>query len=291
MIQLKENQGIPRNILLMMAIIAGLTVANCYYNQPLLELIRHDIGITEQSANLITVITQIGYALGLFFLIPLGDMFSRKRLILFNMSIAAVMAIVMAVAQNVWMLWGASLLIGACSVIPQFFIPIAGQFSAPKNKSRNMGFVLSGLLTGILSSRVISGYIGEWLGWREMFIIAAFVMLSGIVVNAGIYLIPTYQSLLSASVPEPVEGTTYVTKQTHRPAEAANIRLYVKAYSRKINPITLTIVSTILGLLPFLTDGPEEVFWFDFAVGTISGMLFSILAVIFILPIFCVKRK
>ena len=126
-----------------------LLCPDCYYNQPLLELIRHDIGITEQSANLITVITQIGYALGLFFLIPLGDMFSRKRLILFNMSIAAVMAIVMAVAQNVWMLWGASLLIGACSVIPQFFIPIAGQFSAPKNKSRNMGFVLSGLLTGI----------------------------------------------------------------------------------------------------------------------------------------------
>ena len=155
MIQLKENRGIPRSILLMMAIIAGLTVANCYYNQPLLELIRHDLGITEQSANLITVITQIGYALGLFFLIPLGDMFSRKKLILANMTIAAVMAIVMAVAQNVWMLWGASLLIGACSVIPQFFIPIAGQFSEPK-----------------------SGYIGEWLGWREMFFIAAFVMIA-----------------------------------------------------------------------------------------------------------------
>ena len=144
MIQLKENQGIPRSVLLMMAVIAGLTVANCYYNQPLLELIRHDIGITEQSANLITVITQIGYALGLFFLIPLGDMFSPKKLILANMSI---------------------------------FIPIAGQFSAPKNKSRNMGIVLSGLLTGILTSRVISGYIGEWLGWREMFLVAAFVML------------------------------------------------------------------------------------------------------------------
>ena len=127
MIQLKENQGIPRSILLMMSIIAGLTVANCYYNQPLLELIRHDLDITEQSANLITVITQIGYALGLFFLIPMGDMFSRKKLILVNMTIAALMAIVMAVAQNVWMLWGASLLIGACSVIPQFFIPIAGQ--------------------------------------------------------------------------------------------------------------------------------------------------------------------
>ena len=104
MIQLKENQGIPRSILLMMSIIAGLTVANCYYNQPLLELIRHDLDITEQSANLITVITQIGYALGLFFLIPMGDMFSRKKLILVNMTIAALMAIVMAVAQNAWML-------------------------------------------------------------------------------------------------------------------------------------------------------------------------------------------
>ena len=124
MIQLKKNQGIPRSILLMMAIVAGLTVANCYYNQPLLELIRHDLDITEQKANLITVITQIGYALGLFFLIPLGDMLSRKKLILVNMTIAALMAIVMAAAQNVWMLWGASLLIGACSVIPQFFIPI-----------------------------------------------------------------------------------------------------------------------------------------------------------------------
>ena len=111
-------------------------------------------------------------------------------------------------------------------------------------------------------------------------------MLSGIVVNAGIYLITTYQSLLRERThPAPV------VRQTHQPTESASIRLYVKAYSRKIKPITLTIVSTILGLLPFLTDGPEEVFWFDFAVGTISGMLFSILAVIFILPVFCVSRR
>ncbi len=104
---------------------------------------------------------------------------------------------------------------------------------------------------------------------------AAFVMLSGIVVNAGIYLITTYQLLLVGR---------------ERPL-AQRIRLYVKAYSRKINPITLTIVSTILGLLPFLTDGPEEVFWFDFAVGTISGMAVSVIAVIFVLPVFCVRRK
>ena len=170
--QLKENEGIERSLLLAMAVIAGLTVANCYYNQPLLEMIRHDIGVSQHEANLITVVTQIGYALGLCFLIPMGDLYSCRRIIIVNMTVAGVMA----VAHNVWMIWGASLLLGACSVIPQFFIPIAGQYSEKENKSRNMGVVLSGLLTGILASRVVSGYVGEWLGWREMFFIAALVM-------------------------------------------------------------------------------------------------------------------
>ena len=174
--QLKENEGIERSLLITMAVIAGLTVANCYYNQPLLEMIRHDIGVSQHEANLITVVTQIGYALGLCFLIPMGDLYSRRRIIVVNMTVAAVMAVVIAVAHRVWMIWGASLLLGACSVIPQFFIPIAGQYSKKENKSRNMGGVLSGLLTGILASRVVSGYVGEWLGWREMFVIAALVM-------------------------------------------------------------------------------------------------------------------
>lgn len=175
--QLKENKGIKRSLLLTMAVIAGLTVANCYYNQPLLEMIRHDMGVSQHEANLITVVTQIGYALGLCFLIPMGDLYSRRRIIVINMSVAAVMAVFIAFSQRVWIVWGASLLLGACSVIPQFFIPIAGQYSEKKNKGRNMGIVLSGLLTGILASRVVSGYVGEWLGWREMFIIAALIMI------------------------------------------------------------------------------------------------------------------
>ena len=175
--QLKENKGIERSLLLTMAVIAGLTVANCYYNQPLLEMIRHDMGVSQHEANLITVVTQIGYALGLCFLIPMGDLYSRRRIIVIKMSVAAVMAVFIAFSQRVWIVWGASLLLGACSVIPQFFIPIAGQYSEKKNKCRNMGIVLSGLLTGILASRVVSGYVGEWLGWREMFIIAALIMI------------------------------------------------------------------------------------------------------------------
>ncbi len=109
---------------------------------------------------------------------------------------------------------------------------------------------------------------------------AAFVMLCGIVVNAGIYLVTTYQALRQA------QGDAQGSAQG---PEA--IRLYIKAFSSMISPISLTIVSTILGLLPFLSDGPEEVFWFDFAIGTIAGMAFSVVAIILVLPVFCVKMK
>lgn len=97
---------------------------------------------------------------------------------------------------------------------------------------------------------------------------AAFVMLSGIVVNAGIYILMTYVKMNQ-------EG----------------VRAYYRAFSLKIVPIMLTAISTILGLLPFLTDGPDEVFWFDFAIGTIGGMFFSIIALIFVLPVFCLKKN
>lgn len=185
MIKLEDNKGIPRSMLVMMAIVSGFTVANLYYNQPLLELIRTDIGIGEIAANMITVITQIGYALGLFFIIPMGDLYSRRKILIVNMLIAAVMGVTIGVADNVWLIWIASIFLGACSVTPQLFIPIAGQYSKPENKARNMGFVLSGLLTGILVSRVISGFVGEYLGWREMFFIAAGLTTACLLVTIG----------------------------------------------------------------------------------------------------------
>ena len=178
MIQLQENKGIPRSLLLMMAAMAGLTVANCYYNQPLLEVIRRDLSVSEVEANLITVVTQIGYALGLCFIIPMGDLYSRRRLITVNMLVSALMAALIALADSIVLVWGASIVLGACSVIPQIFMPLAGQYSRPEKKSRNIGIVLSGLLTGILASRVVSGFVGDWLGWRAMFLFASLLMLA-----------------------------------------------------------------------------------------------------------------
>ena len=165
---LKENGGLPASILWTLAIVAGVSVANIYYIQPLLNMIRHELGISEFRTNLIAMVTQIGYAAGLLFITPLGDLYQRKKIILVNFTVLIFSLLTIALTHNFHLILIASFLTGVCSMIPQIFIPIAAQFSRPENKGRNVGIVLSGLLTGILASRVVSGFIGELIGWREI---------------------------------------------------------------------------------------------------------------------------
>lgn len=173
---LRENQGLPASILWTLAIVAGASVANLYYNQPLLGLISGDLGVSEFQTNLMAMITQMGYALGLLFIVPLGDLYRRKRIILTNFGLLVIALLTIASATSIYLIWAASLLTGICSMIPQIFVPIASQFSRPEHKGRNVGIVISGLLTGILASRVVSGFMGEVLGWRAMYYIAAGLM-------------------------------------------------------------------------------------------------------------------
>ena len=174
--ELKENQGLPASLLWTLAIIAGISVANLYYNQPLLNRISRDLQTSEFTANLIAMITQIGYAIGLLFIIPLGDLFKRKTIILINFTVLVVSLLTIALTPYIHLILFGSLLTGICSVMPQIFIPIAAQFSTPKTKGRNVGMIVSGLLTGILASRVVSGIVGEYLGWRFIFFVAAGMM-------------------------------------------------------------------------------------------------------------------
>lgn len=200
MIQLEENKGIPRSILIMMSVVAGLTVANLYYNQPLLEEMKASLGANEVETNLITVITQAGYAAGLLFVVPLADMLSRRKIIMTNMATAVLMALVIAFTADIKAVWAASFILGMCSVVPQIFVPMAGLFSKPENKSRNMGYVLSGLLTGVLGARVISGYLGDWVGWRAMYGIAAAIMLICLAVT--LKMLPVMRPSFKGSYPQ-----------------------------------------------------------------------------------------
>ena len=175
-LQLKDDEGVPASLLFIMAYMAAVSVANIYYCQPLLSLMGNDLGIDEWRTSLIAMITQVGYACGLFFIIPSGDKFDRKKIVSYSFSILTIALLCIALSNNFHAVMAASFAVGACSVMPQIFIPIAAQYSRPEKKCANVGLIVSGLLTGILASRVISGLVGEWLGWRSMYVIAAIVM-------------------------------------------------------------------------------------------------------------------
>lgn len=174
--QMNSTSGISRTVIWLMSVISGLVVANNYYNQPLLALISEDLHVPEADASKISVLTQLGYAAGLLLIVPLGDKLFRKKLILVDLVLVFASLLWMTFAQELWMLYVASLLIGATSVIPQLFVPIAAELSSDKEKSSNIGIVMSGLLLGILLSRFVGGIVGEMWGWRAMFGIAAGIM-------------------------------------------------------------------------------------------------------------------
>ena len=98
---LKENGGLPPLILWTLSIVAGISVANLYYNQPLLNMIRHDLDVSEFTTNLIAMVTQIGYALGLLFVVPLADMYKRKKIIVTNFALLVLSLLCIATAPNI----------------------------------------------------------------------------------------------------------------------------------------------------------------------------------------------
>ena len=160
-----------------MTIATGLVVANLYYNQPLLEDIARTYHTTRAKAGQVSVLTQIGYATGLFFLAPLADMVKRKRLMIIVFAFIIISLLLTAVAPTINVLIFSSFLIGATSMIPQILVPMAAHLAKPNERGKKIGVIMSGLLIGILLSRTFSGYIGEYFGWRAVYYIAAGIML------------------------------------------------------------------------------------------------------------------
>lgn len=161
----------------LMAISCGLVVANIYYNQPLLAAIGHSFGLTASRVSLLATVTQVGYTLGLLFVVPLGDKLERKRLILIELLLAAGALAAAALAPGFLVLLLASLWIGIFSAVPQLLVPMAANLASNAERGKVVGKVMSGLLVGILLSRTISGYVGEHFGWRTMFGAGAVIML------------------------------------------------------------------------------------------------------------------
>jgi len=175
-----ENPLIPsltNKLLGLLAVAAGLTVANNYYNQALLVEIGLEFRLTAPSAGGIAVATQLGFASGLLLLVPLGDKFNRKTLILASAGAATLASIAVALSPGIIFALAASYFLGLVCITPQLIVPYAANLARPERRGRAVGIVMSGLLIGILFSRSVAGFLGHWLGWREVFGFGAAVTL------------------------------------------------------------------------------------------------------------------
>ena len=161
-----------------MAVGCGLAVANLYYAQPLLADMGRYFGTTDRRMGLVAMLSQVGYALGLLLFVPLGDRLERRSFILVMLGAVTVALLGFAVAPTFAWLAAASLAVGVTTITPQLLVPFAAHLADPEERGRVVGTVMSGLLVGILAARTVSGLVGEYLGWRAMYGIAAAVMVA-----------------------------------------------------------------------------------------------------------------
>jgi len=164
--------GIPAALITLMAVSAGITVANIYYNQPILMDIAREFNTTETSAGLISMLSQIGYGLGLFFITPLGDKMNKKTLIISLQLLLLVALAGIFISNSIVQLWFLSILVSLFSVSVQVIMPMAAGMSTV-NRGKNVGTIFTGVLIGILAARVFSGAIADLLGWRYVYLISA----------------------------------------------------------------------------------------------------------------------
>ncbi|BAY43999.1 major facilitator superfamily MFS_1 [Scytonema sp. HK-05] len=197
----RVNQDpLGRKLVWIMAITSGAAAANLYYNQPLLAVIAQSLQAPSHATGWIPIVTQIGYALGIFLLVPLGDLMEKRRLILTMLVLTSVALVAAAVSLNLAWLLVASLAIGITTITPQLIVPFAAQLAKPQQRGRVVGTVMSGLLIGILLARTVSGFVGASFGWREMYWLASGLMIVLAVVLSR--MLPKSQPSLRVSYPQ-----------------------------------------------------------------------------------------
>jgi predicted MFS family arabinose efflux permease len=164
---------IGRGLTFLFAVAAGAAVGNLYWAQPLLDLVAGDLGESTANAGWLVTTTQLGYALGILLVVPLGDVTNRRRLVPLALLAAAVALGLCALAPSFGFLVAALGLVGLVTVGGQLLTPLAGDLATDADRGAVVGTVVSGILTGILLSRTVSGFVADAFGWRSIYVGAA----------------------------------------------------------------------------------------------------------------------
>ncbi|QIK15212.1 MFS transporter [Leclercia sp. 29361] len=172
----KNNQGLSPALILLMSVATGLAVASNYYAQPLLETIARNFSLSASSAGFIVTAAQLGYAVGLLFLVPLGDMFERRAMIVSMTLLAAGGMLITASSQSLAMMIVGTALTGLFSVVAQILVPLAATLASPEKRGKVVGTIMSGLLLGILLARTVAGLLAGIGGWRTVYWVASVLM-------------------------------------------------------------------------------------------------------------------
>ncbi|MDU4661789.1 MAG: MFS transporter [Enterobacter hormaechei] len=173
----KTTQGLSPALILLMSVATGLAVASNYYAQPLLDPIARAFDLSASSAGFIVTAAQLGYAAGLLFLVPLGDMFERRMLIVSMTLLAAGGMLITASSQSLTMMIIGTALTGLFSVVAQILVPLAATLASPEKRGKVVGTIMSGLLLGILLARTVAGLLASLGGWRTVYWVASVLML------------------------------------------------------------------------------------------------------------------
>ena len=171
-----QQATLSRRVILVMAVACGVCVANVYYAQPISPLFAADFHISTSAAAVVPVASQLGYAAGLFLLVPLGDRVRARPLILTLLALTTAGLLVAGTASGLAVLTLAVAAVGITTVVPQLLLPMAAGMVEDERRGAVSGMLLSGLLGGILLARTFSGALGGWLDWRAPYLVAAVLM-------------------------------------------------------------------------------------------------------------------
>ncbi|WP_407944526.1 MFS transporter [Paenibacillus xylanivorans] len=171
-----KAKPVPSWLILLLAAACGLVAANLYYAQTVVGPISVTTGLSSAAAGLIVTLTQIGYVIGLLFIVPLSDIVENKRLVTFFLIILVVGLIAAAFSSHAVLFLTASLVIGISSVVAQILVPYATYLTSEEQRGRVVGNVMSGLLLGIMLARPVASFITSLLGWQAVFVFSAIII-------------------------------------------------------------------------------------------------------------------
>ena len=173
-----QSQGLSPSLTLLFSVTCALAVANVYFAQPLLDSMAQSLGVASSMIGIVVTATQVGYALGLLFIVPLGDLVNRKRLILTQVLLSALALAAVGAAQQWLALLSAMVAVGLLAVVVQILVAYAAVLATPSQRGRAVGTVTSGIVLGILLARFTSGLIADIAGWRAVYFMSSGLMLS-----------------------------------------------------------------------------------------------------------------